>query len=136
MLSERIKPALQGAYPSHIVTATDTIPNITSISQVWYIDDKHVALSFQFFNKTYHNIQLNPFVFAKVFDPQTCMYWELELKYLHTTTSGDIFDQMAMKLEAISSLTGMENIFRLRGADIYEVLAVRECIEDWEVEHR
>lgn len=132
MLPQRIKPALEGVFPSHIVTASkDGTPNITSISQVWYVDERHVALSFQFFNKTYSNIQENPYVFAKVFDPVSCMYWELELKYIRSEEEGYIYEQMALKLAAISSLVGMEDIFQLKAADIYEVLSVHECTEDW-----
>ena len=33
---------------------------------------------------------------------------------------------MDMKLEAIASMTGMSDIFKLRAADVYKVLAVRK----------
>ena len=39
-------------FPSWITSCSkDGEPNTTVISQIWYVDEKHVALSFQFFNK-------------------------------------------------------------------------------------
>lgn len=133
MLPERIKPALQGVVPSHIVTCSqDGTPNIASLSQVWYVDESHVALSRQFFAKTIRNLLENPVAFLKVINPEPFMYWEMELVYVRTETDGDLFHEMAAQLEAIATMTGMENVFRLKGADIYKVLRVHECTEDWE----
>ena len=53
MIKDKHMPALQGMFPSWITSCTsDGEPNTTVISQIWYVDEKHVALSFQFFNKT------------------------------------------------------------------------------------
>ena len=61
MLPEEIKPAMQGVLPSHVVTcALDGTPNATVVSQVYYVDETHLALSFQFFNKTIRNVRENP----------------------------------------------------------------------------
>ncbi|MBI2527085.1 MAG: hypothetical protein HYY95_06715 [Candidatus Rokubacteria bacterium] len=50
LLPEEIKSAMQGVIPSHVVTcAGDGTPNATAISQVYYVDADHVALSHQFF---------------------------------------------------------------------------------------
>lgn len=57
MLPEEIKPAMLGAIPSTMVTCSLAgVPNVTAISQVWYVDETHVALSFQFFSKTHRNV--------------------------------------------------------------------------------
>src|SRR5688500_7573641 len=126
-LPEEIKPAMQGMVPSMIVTSSlDGIPNITFISQVYYVDPEHVALSFQFFNKTIRNIRENPYAFVNVVDPSVSFAWDLELKYHHSETEGPVFDQMDMQLEAIASMTGMSDIFKLKAADIYEVLSVEK----------
>ena len=48
-----LKRCFQGIVPSIIATNDDDgVPNITFISQVHYLDERHVALSCQFFNKT------------------------------------------------------------------------------------
>ena len=62
MIKEYHMPALQGMFPSWITScSSDGEPNTTVISQIWYVDEKHVALSFQFFNKTKKNISENPY---------------------------------------------------------------------------
>ena len=48
----------------------------------------------------------------------------IRMRYRRTEDHGEIFDQMDMQLEIIASMTGMEGVFKLRGADIYEVLEV------------
>ncbi|MFC5469308.1 pyridoxamine 5'-phosphate oxidase family protein [Cohnella suwonensis] len=133
MIPERIKPALQGVFPAHIVTCSmEGMPNIASLSQVWYVDETHIALSHQFFNKTSKNLRENPLAFVKVLDPDSFMYWDLEVVYLRTETEGSIFQEMTVKLEAIATLMGFEGVFHLKGADIYRVVSVNECMEDWE----
>ena len=53
MIKDKHMPALQGMFPSWITScSSDGEPNTTVISQIWYVDENHVALSFQFFNKT------------------------------------------------------------------------------------
>ncbi|MBK7777028.1 MAG: pyridoxamine 5'-phosphate oxidase family protein, partial [Sandaracinaceae bacterium] len=37
------------------------MPNIATLSQVHYLDEAHVALSCQFFNRTRRNVDQNPF---------------------------------------------------------------------------
>ena len=127
MLPDEIKPAMQGLIPSTLVSCSlDGEPNATEISQVWYVDETHVALSHQFVNKTHRNIRANPFAFAIIRNPENFQEWHLELQYDHSESDGDLFDEMDMKLEAIASMTGMSDIFQLRGADVYKVLSVRK----------
>lgn len=127
MLPDEIKPAMQGVIPSTMVTCSlDGVPNVTDISQVWYVDADHVALSHQFFNKTHRNVHENPFAKVIIRDPETYQEWVLEIQYNHSEESGPLFDEMDMKLEAIASMTGMSGVFKLRAADIYKVLSVRK----------
>jgi uncharacterized protein len=122
VLPDEIKPAMEGVIPSHVVTCSlDGTPNTTVISQVYYVDADHVALSFQFFNKTIKNVRENPHAVAWVTNPESLETWDLELEYDHSETSGPVFDAMDMRIEAIASMTGMTGIFKLKAADIYRV---------------
>ena len=125
MIKEQHLPALQGMFPSWITTASgDGEPNTTVISQIWYVNETEVALSFQFFNKTKKNISQNPHAFATILNPDTFEMYNLELEYSRTEIDGDLFDEMDMKLEAIASMSGMSGIFELQGADIYKVNSI------------
>ena len=125
LLPDEIKPAMQGVIPSHVVTCSgDGIPNASVISQVYYVDADHVALSHQFFNKTAKNVRENRYAAIWITHPETFETWDLELAYDHSETEGPIFDEMDMQIEAIASMTGMKGIFKLRAADIFKVLSV------------
>jgi uncharacterized protein len=131
ILSDEIKPAMQGVIPSHLVTcALDGTPNATVVSQVYYVDSDHVALSYQFFSKTIKNIRENPRALASVINPETFESWDLEIEYDHSETSGPVFDIMDMQIEAIASMTGMKGIFKLRAADIYRVISATKNVDE------
>ncbi len=71
MITEAMKTAMQGLFPSLIATcALDGTPNATIISQVYFVDQTHVALSHQFFNKTYKNVRANPYVEVIISSPE------------------------------------------------------------------
>ena len=125
MIPPEAKAAMQGAIPSLLATCSPAgIPNITHISQVWYVDETHVAVSFQFFNKTVRNVRENPHAALRLFDPTTGDRWCLDAKFLRSETDGKVFEGMEMQLEAIASMTGMQDVFKLKAAEIYEVLRV------------
>lgn len=121
-----ISRCFQGVIPS-LVASSDArgLPNITYVSQVFLIDDTHVALSCQFFNKTRRNLAENPNVCAEVYDPVAFQAYRLRLRFLREETAGPLFDAMAMRIQAIASHTGMEGVFRLIGADVFEVVDAR-----------
>lgn len=117
----------QGVIPSIIGTSdAHGVPNVTYASQVHLIDDEHVALSRQFFNKTSRNLDENPRACAEIHDPVTFQSYRLHLKFLRSETSGPLFDVMAVRIQAIASLTGMSGVFRLIGADIFEIVRVEK----------
>ena len=131
MVTEEMTPAMQGVIPSTIVTCSKNgIPNTTIISQVFYVDAEHVALSFQFFNKTIRNVRENPKAVVRIYSPENYDSWDLDIEYDHSETEGDIFDQMDMQLEAIASMTGMSDVFKLHAADIYKVKSVKKNTEE------
>lgn len=122
---QAIRACFDGAIPAMMATsAADGTPNVAYLSQVYYVDERHVALSFQFFNKTRQNILINPYGAALVMHPVTCGFYRLHLRYLRTETSGPLFEGMKAQLAGIASHTGMADVFRLLGSDVYEVLAV------------
>lgn len=124
-----IRPCLEGAIPAIMATcAEDGTPNVAYISQVYYVDERHVALSFQFFNKTRQNILGNPYASVLVLHPVTAEFFRLHLKYLRTETQGALFEGMKAQLAGIASHTGMASVFRLLGSDVYEVQAI-EAVE-------
>ena len=129
-IPKEMMPALQGTIPANITTCSLAgEPNTTELSQVYYVDDHHVALSFQFFNKTIRNVRENPYVSVFLIHPTSWDNWQLALRFVRSETSGPLFDDMDMKLEVIASMTGMKGIFKLRAADIYEVLSI-ELVND------
>jgi len=124
---QAIRSSLEGAIPAMMATcAADGTPNVAYISQVYYVDERHVALSFQFFNKTIKNVRENPRAWVGLVDFMGQSDWALDLEFEHSETEGPIFDAMDMQIEAIASATGMSGIFKLRAADIYRVLAVEK----------
>jgi hypothetical protein len=119
-----IRRAFQGILPSIIATADSRgMPNVTYLSQVYLVDDSHVALSCQFFNKTRRNLDENPLASVEVMDPVTLQAYRLRLKFLRSEKSGPLFDTMSLRIEAIASHTGMSGVFRLLAADVFEVVS-------------
>jgi hypothetical protein len=122
---DTLTSCFQGLIPATLYTcAADGTPNAAYLSHVEYVDPRHVALSFQFFNKSRRNVEANPQALVRVVDPDTQQGWELRLRLVRSETSGPIFDRMALRIEAIASYCGMKGIFKLLAADIYEVQSV------------
>jgi adenylate cyclase len=124
-----IRACLEGAIPAVMATCSaDGVPNVAYISQVYYVDPRHVALSFQFFNKTRQNILANPQAMALLIHPVTGRFYRLHIRYLRTETAGPLFEGMKAQLAGIASHSGMQGVFRLLGSDVYEVQQV-EALE-------
>ncbi|WP_310565557.1 GAF domain-containing protein [Hydrogenophaga sp.] len=120
-----VRPCLEGAIPAIMATTgADGTPNVAYISQVFYVDERHVALSFQFFNKTRRNILEHPRATVLLLHPVTAQFYRLHLRYLRTETGGPVFESMKAQLAGIASHSGMASVFVLRGADLYEVLDI------------
>lgn len=125
LVLDAIRECLEGAIPGTIATcAPDGTPNVSYLSQVEYVDSEHVALSFQFFNKTRQNVLANPRVTVLITNPVTAARYRLSMLYLRTETEGPLFERMKAKLAGIASQTGMSGVFRLLGADVYRVLGI------------
>ena len=124
---DAIRACLEGAIPGVVATcAADGTPNVAYLSQVEYVDAGHLALSFQFFNKTRSNILANPRVQLIAIHPQDGATYRIDAEYLRTEIEGALFERMKAKLAGIASHTGMSSVFRLRGSDVYAVAAIEQ----------
>lgn len=123
---DAIRECLEGVVPATMATAAlDGTPNLTYLSHVQFINSDHVALTYQFFNKTRQNILQNPTALLTVINPLTAAQYRLSLRYLRTETSGPLFESMKARLAGIASHTGMSGVFRLLGADVFQVNAIQ-----------
>jgi adenylate cyclase len=126
---DTIRECFEGVIPAMLGTADASgMPNTSYLSQVQYLDREHVALSYQFFNKTRANILANPQARLMVVNPQTGAQYVLALHYLRTETAGSLFESMKAKLSGLASHTGMAGVFHLLGADVFRVTAI-ECMD-------
>ncbi|WP_428687318.1 GAF domain-containing protein [Roseibium sp.] len=130
---ESLRRSMEGIVAAFLATCdADGVPNVSMISQVHYVDSQHVALSYQFFNKTRRNVLLTRMATVLVTDPVTLAVHRLDLDYEETRTGGPVFEVMKAKLAGIASHHGMEGVFRLLGADIYKVRSV-EAASYWKL---
>lgn len=122
---DAIRECFEGVIPGTMATASpDGTPNVAYLSQVQFVDSEHIALSYQFFNKTRENIMSNPRASLGITSPLTFAQYRLSLQYLRTETAGPLFESMKAKLAGIASHTGMSGVFRLLGADVFRVLDI------------
>ena len=127
---ESLATCFQGLLPAQLFTCSrDGVPNAAYLSHVDYVDSTHVALSFQFFNKSRRNIAENPNALIIVVDPDSGQGWQLRLLFVRSETEGPLFDRMALRIEAIASYCGLKGIFKLRAADVYEVRSIEPAPE-------
>jgi GAF domain-containing protein len=125
-----LRDCLEGVVPGVLATADETgKPNVMFISQVHYVDPQHVALSYQFFNKTRRNLLATGLASVAIFDPVSYGEYRLELEYEETRTEGPLFEMMKAKLAGIASHSGLEGVFRLLGSDICRVSSIETVFE-------
>lgn len=126
---ETIRECLEGIIPGHIGTCdAEGMPNLAYLSQVEFIDNEHVALSYQFFNRTRQNVLAGSPVRLLLTSHLTGAQYRLELQFLRTETAGPLFEQMKAKLAGIAAHTGMSGVFKLLGSDIYRVLSIEQVV--------
>jgi hypothetical protein len=122
---DTLRSCLDGAVPAVVATCSpDGMPNVAYASQVHYVDAGHVALSFQFFSKTRENVLAHPYAQVQVIEPGSFRHFRLKVRYLRTETAGPLFEYMKAQLAGIAAQTGMDKVFVLRGADVYQVLDI------------
>ncbi|MCU6616626.1 GAF domain-containing protein [Achromobacter mucicolens] len=120
-----VRRILDGGIPPTLCSVSaDGIPHVNLLSHVEYVDTNHVALTFQFFNQSRKNILATRRASLMVEDPRSGGGLGLQLRYVRTETEGPVFERLRAKLAGIAAHSGMEDVFRLRGADIYAVLDI------------
>lgn len=126
---DALRDCFEGAVPAVLATVDPGgTPNVSYISQIQYVDPGRVALSYQFFNKTRRNILATRTAAVEVVDTLTTAFYQLDLDFETTEAQGPLFETMKAKLAGIASHTGMEGVFRLMGADIFRVRAIRQML--------
>ncbi|WP_218160978.1 GAF domain-containing protein [Albimonas pacifica] len=120
-----LRNAMEGVAASALATCdAQGMVNVSIISQVHYVDPERVALSYQFFNKTRRNLLSTGRASVAITDPATLAQHRLQLVYEETRTEGPLFEQMRAQLMGLASHSGMDGVFRLRGADVFRVVGV------------
>ena len=127
-ITPELRKALDGVIPFVIGTCgADGKPNITFMSQLFYVDDQHVALSYQFMNKTWRNLLHNPLCTAMLTCPESTKLWRLRLQFVEEKQDGAIFEEMEMQLMALA--TPQHISFSLHSALICKILAIEEVFD-------
>ncbi len=121
-----VRRMLEGVVPPSMCTVgTDGMPHVNYLSQAEYVDAEHIALSFQFFNRSRENVLATRRAALAIDDPVSGAGVVMDVEYLRTETEGPIFERLRAKLAGIASQAGMQKVFKLRGADIYRVRSLR-----------
>ena len=121
-----VRRMMEGVIPPVLCTAsTDRVPNVSYLSLCEYVDPLHIALSYQFFNRSRENVLATRRAALTLDDPYTGAGVAMQLEYLRTETEGPVFERLRAKLMGVASHVGMDKVFHLRGADIYRVLEMR-----------
>src|SRR5262252_936746 len=96
---DSIAACFEGIVPASLCSCSrEGLPNVTYLSIVHRLDERHVGLSFQFFNKTRKNTRENPRAQLMVVRPGSAEQFRLDLKYVRTETDGQAFDRMRARL--------------------------------------
>ena len=100
-----IARCFQGTIPSIIATSSpEGEPNVTHLSQVFLVDDQHVAASNQFFAKTTANLAANPLATLMCPDPVDLTTYKLLVRHEGAQRDGALFDAASASIDAIAAL--------------------------------
>lgn len=122
---DSIDRCFQRTLPGVIATSDrQGTPNVNYVTQIHVVDERHLALSYQFSTKTRQNLEENPRACLEVYDPLTLDAYRVELRFDHAETDGPLFEMLACRIEAMSSHIGLADIFKLRAAYVCEVLSI------------
>lgn len=121
-----IRDCFEGVIPSVVATLdAEGVPNVSYLSQVYLVDDDHIALSNQFFSKTADNVGATGRATLLVVSGRSGVQYTLGLAHEASLTAGDTFDRMAAQLSAVSTQLGVSEVMNLRSAELFRVEACR-----------
>ncbi|MBA2279997.1 MAG: GAF domain-containing protein [Actinomycetota bacterium] len=116
-----------GAIPVVLVTVSAAgVPNVTYLSKAHVVDHERIALSNQFLSKSARNLAEVPRGSLLIIEPTAHDEYRLDIAYERTERRGRVFDELKSEIDAIAAHTGMQEVFRLRAADIYRVTRIRQ----------
>ena len=122
-----IERCFGGAIPAVLATASaEGVVNVTYLSRAHQVDDERVAVSNQFMSKTSRNLADNPRASLLLMDPLTHDEYRLSLVYERTERRGPVFDRLRADIEALAVLENMQDVYRLRAADVFRVTAIEQ----------
>jgi putative methionine-R-sulfoxide reductase with GAF domain len=112
----------EGVIPS-VVATLDAAgePNVSYLSQVYRVDDTHLALSNQFFSKTAANVKATGRARLLVVSGRTGAQHLLDMVHVGSLREGELFGRMAAQLSAFASHLGTGEAMALRSAELYRV---------------
>ncbi len=114
-----------GGIPAVLATASHAgVPNVTYISRAHQVDDDRIALSNQFLSKSARNLAGNPRASVLLMDPITHDEYRLLIAYERTERRGPLFERMRADIDGLAAAMGMQDVFRLRAADVFRVLEI------------
>lgn len=124
---ESLARCFEGAVPAVIATmSADGRPNVIYLSCVRMVDRERVALSNQFFSKTSQNLAQNPYASLVVVDPATHFAFRLAISFERTERRGKTFERLRADVDHVAALSHMQDVFKLRAADIYRVERIEQ----------
>ncbi|GAB4071398.1 GAF domain-containing protein [Ancylobacter sonchi] len=120
-----LRACFDGVIPSIVATVDEAgVPNVSYLSQVYFVDEAHVALSNQFFSKTAANVARRRRATLMVVDAGSGAQYVLDIEPVREEYDGELFARMSAHLDALSTRDGFGGVMKLRSADVYRVHAI------------
>src|SRR6185436_8630386 len=93
-----VRRMMEGVIPPILCTASpDRVPNVSYLSLCEYVDPLHIALSYQFFNRSRENVLATRRASLTLDDPYTGAGVVMQLEYQRTETEGPVFERLRAK---------------------------------------
>ncbi len=121
-----IREGIEGVIPPLLCTAdAHGMPHVIHVSLAVVLDAKRLGVSRQFQKKTVANLERDPRATLFVTRQRDYQPWTLSLRWVGVETQGRDFDAMKVRIDAIAAMSGMKDVFALRGLDVFELVGLR-----------